>query len=210
VVFLMIATVFIAGLGSAAKAETLTTLFASDNQFAGNTFDLVAIKPLTIDSFDVNIGAVVGSVHTVDIYYRVGTAVGNEANSGAWTLLGSDTNVICQGINLPTPVAVGGLSLLPDQVYGIYIIVSSFPSGSMAYTNGGPTEFSDENLTLTTNTGEASPPFSVQFFPRQWNGNIHYTLAPPVQIPTMNEWGMIIFVMFAAGAAVWKLRNRAV
>ena len=35
---------------------SLTTLFAQDNNFAGNSFDIVAQTDLTVVGFDVNLG----------------------------------------------------------------------------------------------------------------------------------------------------------
>ena len=207
---LVIAFFILISLGVTVNAATLTTQFAQNNGYAGNTFDLVAATPLTIDSFDVNIEKVVEATHTVDVYYRLGTAVGNEGNFSAWTLLGSDTNVIPQGLDNPTPVNVGGLSLTPGQVYGIYISLSSYGDGRLVYTNGGPTIYSDANLKLTTNTGEGDPAFSLKIDSREWNGSIHYTLDSNT-IPTLNEWGMILLslIMLASGIVMMRRRNNA-
>src|ERR1700694_1401848 len=57
---------------------SLTTLFAQNNSFAGNTFDIsnIGSMPVTITSFDLNC---LGSGQTFTIYYRLDTALGHES-----------------------------------------------------------------------------------------------------------------------------------
>jgi hypothetical protein len=108
----------------------LTTIFAADNGFAGNTFDLenTGTTPIVIQSFEVNLEDLppLGDANTIDVYFKEGSAVGFEADAAAWTLLGSDTNVVSQGLNVPTPVDVGGLVIQPGEVYGLYVDLASY------------------------------------------------------------------------------------
>lgn len=153
---------------------SLTTLFAGNNSFAGNTFDVTATVDLTIDSFAVNLGP--GTATTITIYWRPGTSVGFEGSAAGWTSLGSDT-VAPAGADVPTPVNIGGLALVAGNTYGFYVDVESYPSASLQYTNGGPTVYSNADLSLTTQFGKGNPAFTgADFFPRQWNGTIFYTL----------------------------------
>jgi hypothetical protein len=162
------------GPGAPTAPGSLTTLFASNNSFAGNTFDLQATVPLQITGFAVNLAAAAGS-HTVAVYWRLGTASGAESNPAGWTLMGIDTGVVSAGPDNPSPVNVGGLTLSPGQVYGIYVDLQSYPSTSLRYTNGGPTTFSNADLSLTTFHGKGNPAFTGNsFFPRQWNGTVRY------------------------------------
>jgi hypothetical protein len=155
-------------------ASSLTTLFATNNSYAGNTFDLQSSVPLQITGFDVNLSAS-GGTHTVAVYYRTGTANGAESSAAGWSLLGKDTAVVSSGTNSPSTVNVGGLTLNPGTIYGFYVDVESYPSASMLYTNGGPAVFSNGDLSLTTYHGKGNPAFSGgTFFPRQWNGTVHY------------------------------------
>jgi hypothetical protein len=72
-------------------------------------------------------------------------------------------------------VNVGGLTLAAGQVYGIYVDLQSYPSANLQYTNGGPTTFSNADLSLTTFHGKGNPAFTgTSFFPRQWNGTVRY------------------------------------
>lgn len=154
---------------------SLTTLFAAGNSFAGNTFDIVPSVDLTITSFDVHLDPT-GTPTTMAIYWRNGTASGNESNPAGWTLLGTDT-VNPAGVGNPTPVAIGGLDLDAGMTYGFYVDTQSYPSASLQYTNGGPTTFSNADLDLTTFHGKGNPAFTgASFFPRQWNGTVYYEL----------------------------------
>ncbi len=153
---------------------SLTTFFTAGNSFAGNTFDIVPTVDLTIDSFDVHLGA--GTPTTMAIYWRTGTAQGAESSAAGWTLIGTDV-VNPGGIGVPTPVAIGGLDLTAGNTYGFYVDTQSYPSASLQYTNGGPTPFSNADMTLTTFHGKGNPAFTgTSFFPRQWNGTVYYTL----------------------------------
>lgn len=152
---------------------SLTTSFNANNSFAGNTFDLLPAVDMTITGFDINLGT--GTTTTVTIYWRNGTAQGFESNPAGWNVLGVDNAVTPAGLNLPTPVAIGGLTLTAGQTYGIYLDVTSYPSASLQYTNGGPTTFSNADLSLTTYHGKGNPAFTgSSFFPRQWNGTVYY------------------------------------
>lgn len=166
-------TVTVEGTGS------LTTLFASDNQFAGNTFDIenIGAMPITISSFEVN--CVDGAGATFTIYYRVGTALGHEDDPTGWNVLGTDSSVNCVGLDLPTPVLIGGLDILPGELYGFYVDLTSYPNGTLRYTNGGPTTFMNSEISLTTYHGKGNPAFTGgSFFPRQWNGTVNYDIFP--------------------------------
>ncbi|HEX6335545.1 MAG TPA: carboxypeptidase regulatory-like domain-containing protein [Jiangellaceae bacterium] len=154
---------------------SLTTTFASNNGFAGNTFDLNPIAPLMLTGFDVNITAP-GTEHTVTIYWKEGTADGFESDPEAWTLLGSDV-VVSAGQNEPTHADIGGLQVMPGTTYGIYVDLESYPSGTLRYTNGGPQTFSNDELELTTYVGKANPAFLGSTFSfRMWNGTVHYDI----------------------------------
>jgi hypothetical protein len=153
-------------------AQTLTTTYATDNSFAGNTFDLTPNQSVRINSFDVHLGSP-GATATVAVYWRPGTSNGFQDSSAGWTLLGT-ANVVSNGPGVGTPLPVGGLTVRAGQTYGIYIDVQSYPSAAMLYTNGSNV-FSNSDLSLRTFYGKGSPAFTGQTFnPRQWNGAIHY------------------------------------
>ena len=167
-----------------AQSGSLTTIYAHNNAFAGNTFDIKPTVNMTINSFDVNIGTFgtngggAGAAATVSIYWRPGTSDGFQSNSAGWTLLGT-ANVTSQGANIPTNVPIGGLNVVAGQTYGIYVSLDNWgaaPGLEFLYTTGGPSVYSNSDLALTTFYGKGTPVFSGNTFTyRQWNGTIHYT-----------------------------------
>ncbi len=161
-----------------AFAQSLTTTYATDNSFAGNTFDVSPSVDLTIDSFDVHLST--NQPATIAIYWRPGTSDGFENSAAGWTLLGT-ANVTAQGEGNPTPVPIGGLALNAGQTYGIYVDLQSYVSGEspvMLYTNGS-NHYSNSELSLTTFYGKGDPAFEgPTFIPRSWNGTIYYTAGP--------------------------------
>lgn len=162
----------------------LTTIFARDNGFAGNSFDVSALTPLTIVGFDCNLEDP-STPCDIFVYYKVGTADGFELNSGAWTLLGTD-NVVPAGSDLPTHVDVGGLYMGTGDTVGFCIVSSE---SNVEYTNGGPNTYTNTDMSITTFRGLASgwPPSSV-FTYRAWNGTVHYVFGTALDC---NTWGSI-------------------
>lgn len=124
------------------SATSLTTFFASNNAFAGNTFDLVPTTNITITSFEVNLDNA-GASETITIYWRNGTSQGFESSAAGWTSLGSDT-VTSAGLDTPTPVAIGGLALTTFFGKGnpAFTGISFFPrqwNGTVYYSHAVPT-----------------------------------------------------------------------
>jgi hypothetical protein len=159
---------------------SLTTSFNQNNTFAGNTFDIsnIGSMPVTITSFDVNC---TGAAQTFTIYYRLDTALGHESDPAGWISFPVANNVNCLGINAATPVPTGGLTIQPGELRGFYVDLTSYTAGvsSLYYTNGGPTTFTNTELSLTTFHGKGNPAFTgASFFPRQWNGTVHYDIFP--------------------------------
>ncbi len=165
--------------------DFLTTLFASDNQFAGNSFDVGAYTPLTIVGFDINLDTGLPN-HTIDVWTRDGTADGFEMVAAGWTLMGSDV-VVPAGANLPTHVNVGGLYLDAGDTVGI--IITTQENTDFRYTNGGPNIYTNSDMTIVTFRGLSGgfPPGSV-FTYRTWNGTVHYVYGTALNRQT---WGSI-------------------
>jgi hypothetical protein len=161
----------VAILGTAQTAsidDTLCTIFASNNQYDGNMFDVKALNDITITSFDVNIDE---SSQVMEVWYRPDSYVGHETSSDGWTLLGT-AFITGLGLDVPTPLPIGGLSIPAGQTYGIY--VTSLSEGIIRYTNADGTNqfYSNSDMEITLGTGGAY--FSVTL-ERVWNGCIHYS-----------------------------------
>lgn len=191
--------------------SSLTTVFASNNGFAGNTFDVTVIgqNPVTITGFDVNLESV-GTTETITLYTRVGTAVGHENTEADWTLAGADAAVMANGIDVPSHVDIGGVVLEPGVIYGFYIDFTSYDGSVMGYTNGGPTVFSDSDLQITTNTGQAAPPFTGSFFPRVVNTTLYYTSAPDkpaLPVPTASTTMLILLALMLSMVAFGVIKK---
>jgi len=169
------------GGGPSAQAPgSLTSLFTSNNGFSGNTFDLTPNTDLEITGLDFNGSNLAGLTYNIDVYYKVGTSVGFEADMSAWTVLASGLSAPCNGTDVPTFVdlAGNGVILSAGTTYGIYFDSVDYALGaSIKYTNGtGANEiYSNGDLLLECKTGQGSPAFSgVTFSPRVWNGTIYY------------------------------------
>lgn len=155
----------------------LATNFAGTNGCQGNMFDLTAFNEVTLDSFDINIGATTSEV--TEVYYKVGSYVGFETNPAAWTLLGS-TTVIGAGAGQPTHLPIGGLTVPAGQTYGIYIKITST---NIDYNNGS-TVYSNTDISLAMGVGLCSP-FDGTNPSREWNGRIYYRSlgCPTTRVP---------------------------
>lgn len=155
---------------------SLTTLFASNNGFAGNMFDITPTVDMSFVELDVNTSAV-GIPCNIDVWWIPGTCVGNEGSPVGWTLLDSGTGTSA-GTDMPTkcPLPNGGnTTFFAGQSYGIYVDFTSYGSGTTCrYTNGQNT-YSNADLSLTTHFGKGTPAFTGSTFsPREWNGTMYY------------------------------------
>ncbi|MGB5026353.1 MAG: T9SS type A sorting domain-containing protein [Saprospiraceae bacterium] len=166
------------GITKSTSTASITTAFNSNNQFAGNMWNVTNLTggPITLNSFAGNISAAVGTNCIVSIYYTPTTYVGKETNPAAWTLMGTG-NAGCAGLNMPTLFNIGGLVLQPGETYGLYFNLDNYTAGSIVlrYTNGNIT-FNNGDLLLTLGAGKANPAFTgTTFLTRYWNGIINYT-----------------------------------
>jgi len=159
---------------------SLTSTFVSNNGFSGNTFDITPTVDLEITGLDFNGSNLAGLQYNIDVYYKVGTSVGFEADPLAWTILASGLSDPCSGTDIPTFVNLSGNGtvLSAGVTYGVYFDSVDYAMGaSIKYTNGiGTNEtYSNTDLLLECKTGQGSPAFSgTTFTPRVWNGTIYY------------------------------------
>ncbi len=156
-----------------------TTQFAGGNNFRGNTFDIKGVNPVTITGFDVNLDGA-GSTNTIAVYYKLGTAAGFESTPGAWTLLGTDPNVVSAGINQPSHVRVGGLEIAAGQTYGIYVDLASYDGTTLLHYTTTSGTFGFRDIQIVGGTGQGDPPFTTVFPTRLWNGSVYYAPTPAI------------------------------
>ncbi len=148
----------------------IPTMFASDNAYSGNMFDVTAINEIFITGFDVNISSG-RPLEVVEVWYKSGTYVGSETTPADWVFLGSAI-VTPQGYNNPTHVPIGGLAIPAGETYGLYIQLPDVSYGYMNYTDGENT-YNNGDLELHLGVGNG-PNWGDVFSPRTWNGVIYY------------------------------------
>lgn len=191
-----------------AYPASLTTTFSSNNSMNGNMFEINAINSVIIKSFDGNLQP---PSQNMLIYYRPGSYTGFELSSAGWTLVGTANGVVSNGDDVATPIPIPVNVTIPaGQTYSFYITTDgSGPNGRINYTDG-TTEHavyvSDSNIQILEGIG-VEYPFADTFVPRIWNGTVHYDL-PSVAVPTMNEWGMIIFICLAGLGSIYYLQRQ--
>jgi len=92
---------------------SLTTIFAQNNNFAGNSFDIDATTDLTVVGWDINLDSM-GASRTIQVWWREGTADGFEQVAAGWSMLGS-VSVVGNGIDVlvsPGPELDGRIAQL--------------------------------------------------------------------------------------------------
>ncbi|MBK8465801.1 MAG: hypothetical protein IPL32_08220 [Chloracidobacterium sp.] len=164
---------------------SLTSTFAGGASQNGNMFDITSINSVVIKSFDEHLN----NNGNVAIWYKSGTHVGFETNSGAWTLAGIYDDVVANGPGLSTSIPIPlNVTIPAGQTYAFYITYTE-AAGSMSYTPGtsvGTVFASDANIRIKEGTGKAYP-FGTSFTPRAFNGKVHYTVSsctPPTPTNT--------------------------
>lgn len=156
--------------GAGCTSTFLTTRYDSNNGSGGNMFDITPNVDMTIECLDVNVSSSAGSTVTVSLWYKLDTCVGFDMDQNAWTLIGTATGSSA-GMDNPTPVSFAGNGVVFEagQEYGIFVDISS---GSSRYTDGGPTDFVNADLTLTTYYGKSG--WGSTYTYREWNGTLYY------------------------------------
>ena len=119
--------------------QSLTTIFATNNgNFGGIFFDIenVGSAPISILSWDISIncGAGPGGTAVVSVYTRAGTSQGFEQTMDGWKFVGTDTEVLCAGENLPSALNAGAFQILPNETTGIAMVIETDdPNVSRSY-----------------------------------------------------------------------------
>ncbi len=154
--------------------QALTTSLAAGNNQNGNMFDVTAFNDVVVTGFEAS------PINNSDyeIYYKVGTYLGFEANSAAWTLLGNKTGVpsTTTGNTVDLDISLN-LTIPAGQTYSFYVTTSN--GVNQRYTTGTDESAeiaNDGNIRVTEGIGLAYP-FSTVYRPRIFNGIVKYHLA---------------------------------
>ncbi len=149
--------------------NNIVTLFTGNTGQAGNMFDITAVNTLTVDSFDINC-SVSG---LIEVWYRPGSYVGFISTNAGWTKVG-DYTVTTSGINNPTRLPLGGVTVPAGQTYGFYI---TYVSGiGIWYNDGTGTNEVYTNSDMTIEARHGGGYFNVTLTPRVWNGRVYYSV----------------------------------
>ena len=160
------------------EASTMTQVsgdFTAPGGFSGTTncgggfmIDVTAlIDDVTLEALDIN--CYNAGTQTVNFFYRVGTWVGNAANSAAWIPWGTYT-VNSVGPGQATNMQINPLTIPQGQTYAIYWQVHTqygSISTNTTYTNG--------EISVMTGMGHCSN-WDGCCSPRDWNGRLYYTI----------------------------------
>ncbi|MCC5787585.1 MAG: PEP-CTERM sorting domain-containing protein [Phycisphaerales bacterium] len=185
---LLAGTVALVATAGVASANSLTTLFTSNNggnEGWGVFFDVDIVNPdgLIFDQVDINARGSTGVSIGVEVYIIAGSSdfgnVNGPTNSSAgWTLVGTGSG-ISEASDVPTPVVLNSSFTLLPGLYGMGIRTTGLGQN---YTNGtGANQFfanSDLELSLGNARNDASGFGGSSFFPRVWNGTLHYEVVP--------------------------------
>lgn len=152
--------------------NALTTILTGNTGQNGGMFDVTAVNTIKILSFEGHFK----DTSDFEIYYKPGTHVGNEMNTGAWNLLGSASGVISNGTNTSTPIPIPiNITIPAGETYSFYITITN--GSNIRFTLGsfvGKVSAQDANLLVKEGTGNDYP-FGYPSQPWKWNGIIHYT-----------------------------------
>ncbi len=167
---------------------TSSTLFARNNSgsFGGAVYFDVDVSgiPLHVRGLEMNTSAELSTQFNVSVYITPGTAVGNETDASAWTLVGEGSG-IAKGLDNPTRLILSdSFTLDANTSYGIAIVTDSVRHD---YTNGtGSNEvYTTPEMTITGG-GATNVPFSGPVFsPRVFNGSLIYQAADGAIVSNM-------------------------
>ncbi len=165
-------TYYAEAYGGTAVADSINTLTPNNGQVTA-TFDCIPKKDITVTGF--NFVPRSSGTYTVQIYYKQGTHVGSETNSGAWTLLGTSSGISATANNLTYIPAVLSQQLQANQRYAFYIHASS--GGTLGYTNGttlGNTAVQNSDIEILQGRGGSGLFSGSLFTTRTFAGTMRY------------------------------------
>ncbi|MBN8672284.1 MAG: immunoglobulin domain-containing protein, partial [Chitinophagales bacterium] len=153
--------------------NSVSTPYNANNGNAGAMFDVLVSNNIVLNDFKCNLTG----TGTYEVYYKLGTYVGSETNSAAWTLLATSSSVVSLGTGVATPLGLNlSFPLSAGQVYAFYI-TDKMSTGSVRYTNVGASGVSigsNSDLTVYSGVGKGYPFAGTNSF-RSINCTIDYS-----------------------------------
>jgi hypothetical protein len=161
--------------------SVLPTPVINNNGQDGNMFDITATNTIRIRYFEALIANTPNPTTTYYIYYKVGTHVGFESNSAAWTQIAGPITLTVNAPPVMTVIPANLNLVIPaGQTYAFYLTNTSAATNNNRYHNGtatGNVAATNADLTLFEGTGGAYP-FGTFFNARPWEGIVHYDYPP--------------------------------
>lgn len=191
-------------LSTSAYSVVLTTTFASNNGQDGNMFDVNVLNSNALDVSRLDLNLDVGN-HTVELYTRSGTWVGNNTSALGWTLISSQV-VASAAQDTPTPFNVS-FQLPGASTTAFYVTTTS--GFAMNYTNGtgiGNVVASNADMEILEGSG-VQYAFSTNIGNRIWNGSIHYEIASSTVPELDTSSAMAPLCIFLIGFAIFSSRR---
>ena len=161
------------------SSQTMVTTFDDNNGSYGQMFTLHAFQSITISTLDIHTN--LKDKLTVEIWTKEGKHTAFEGKEAAWTRHLRAIGIIGQGLGIPT--------IIPEEIFppievregqerSFYIFLNT---PSLRYTNGY-LPFSNQHVKIDAGSGIMGR-FGRSYYPRTWNGKIHYKLGTPTDIP---------------------------
>jgi len=188
--FLACLSVAVLAAGSRAQQGSLTTTFQDDNGLHGNMFNVEALVPLTLDSFDVHFSNFTETCGAgcyeseVEVWMTDPNMEYLAIPGPFWHLVGKVQHTYTTGPGVPQPLNLPlNIELDPNgtRLRGFYVTNTGGANG-IRYTEALTKHnvFRSEELMFDGGFGLTYPfgygPAGL-VFPRIWNGTIYYTLA---------------------------------
>lgn len=181
--------------GGGVTKDSINTLNPNNGQ-SGAFFDVKPKKDMTITG--INFVPRSSTTYKVSVYWKSGTFVGSETNSGAWTLLGTSSS-FSTSANVLTPVPLNlSKKLTANQKSAFYVIAVA--GSSLGYTNGssvGQLAVSNSDIEVYQGKGSGGLFSSSLFTTRTWSGTLKYEIGSecistrvPVSV-TVNDYTKI-------------------
>ena len=159
--------------GGGGVVEDSINTFNQNNGQVGAFFDCQPKKDITVTGF--NFVPRSSTSYTVRIYYKSGTHVGNETNSGLWTLLGTSSSFSVTANNLTEIPITLNQQLSANQRYAFYVIAST----TLGYTNGsslGAIAVQNSDVIIYQGRGSGGAFSSSLFTTRTFAGTMKYEI----------------------------------
>lgn len=146
------------------------------SQFNGSMFNVNCTKSAMVDSITFKLYN--NSANTYfRLYYKLGTHVGFENNSSAWTMVNSGrVRFFTSGGSYYARISAQNLLLAGGNLYGFYITTDpSVGSGNDLYVSNGAVSASNGDITITGNRAIAGL-FASQGVYSTWTMNVEFML----------------------------------